>query len=439
MARPKLQQAIRVKGYSYQAFAKSLGVSYRTVIGWLNGDTKRIRSYYVPLICGKLGLSLEDLEDEPLAPMIDMCESNEEFEAPSEDQEEFEEPMELTRRKAASYTALIAAGIGFIPGTTILTAPVIAPDEFLAQTENALDTCWTALAQSNFAKVERTLNLHVPTLTQFANTESEHRQEASELSVQAMILLMMLAHRNLDYASRKKFGADAVRFGRISGNPLYIATALDLHGNTFIHCYHQPQKAIDLFKEALNELGSDASLNRSSLYSQLSIAYSMIKDKTYAKENEKLSRDYAKLARNTMPTYPESDPLYRFILMGTAELDQFEAGMNLFLARRFPGSDYGKLAYELFNNSLEKPAMNETYRSQAYIWKADAAIVQNKMHEFEESLRDGFDIAARINNQANLNKIHAVISHIPQEWRGETLIKTLQSDISQVKVVVACR
>ena len=347
--------------------------------------------------------------------------------------------MEFSRRDA-SYTFLKAAGFAFLPGsTTTLSGPIVGPDEYLTQCEDAIDSCWTFMNQGNYGKVERTLNLHVPTLTQYANTVSEHQAEAAGLATLAMILQMDLANLRFDYAARKKIGADAARFARISGNTLYLATALDWHGYTFIYCYRQPQKAIALFNDALKELSSGALLNRSSLYSGLSIAYAMIKDKTYAKENEKLALDYAKMARETMPTFPELDPFYRCISMGTAELDQFEGRMYLFLAERFPKADYGKSAYKLFSDSLEKQAMNERYRGQALIRKADACITQNEMQEFEKSLRNGFDIVARINHQGNLSLVHEVLSHVPQKWQKETSIQTLQSDISQVKVVVARR
>ena len=439
MARPKLQRAMRAKGYTPQTFANELNINRCTVFAWITGETKRIRSFYVPKICDTLGLVLDDLDDEPLAPISSIDEnesSEEEYEVPNLDSEEH---MEISRRDA-SYTFLKAAGFAFLPGsTTTLSGPVIGPDEYLAQAEDAIDTCWTSINQSNFAKVERTLSLHVPILTQFANTQSEHQQESAEFAVQAMILQMMLAHHRMDYAARKKFGADAVRFGRISGNPLYLATALDLHGNTFINCYQQPLKAIGLFNEALRELGSDASLNRSSLYSQLSFAYAQIKDKMHAKENEKLSRDYAKLARETMPVHPELDPLYRVIRMGTAELDQFEARIYLLFARRFSNDDYGEWAYNLFNDALEKVAMSLGYRNQALVRRADASIIQNKMHEFVESLRSGFDIAVHNNHQSSLSLIHEVVSHIPQKWQKETSIQTLQSDISQLSPVIARR
>ena len=279
----------------------------------------------------------------------------------------------------------------------------------------------------------------MPTLTQYANTESEHQQEAAELAVQAMILQMILANHSLDYAGRKKLGADAVHFGRISGNPLYLAVSYAWHGDTFIYCYRQPQKAIVLFNKALKGLGSNALLNRSSLYSLLSIAHAQIEDETNAKENAKLARNYAQLARDTMPTYPEFDPFYQYIRMGKAEFDQFEGRMNLLLAGHFPNDNYGETAYGLFNNALEKEAMSSGQRGKTLIRKAHACIIQNKMHEFEESLRGGFDIVARINHQGHLSLVDEVVSHIPPKWQKETLIQTLQSDISQVKVVVARR
>ncbi len=434
MSRHKLQQAMRAKGYSPQAFADELRVSRCTVIAWVTGETKRIRSFYVPLICDKLGLVLDDLEDEPLAPIsnIDEDESSEECEVQTS--LDSEEHMEISRRDAA-FGALKAAGFAFIPGTSILSTPVQSPDEYLAQCEDAIDSCWTFMNQGNQGKVERSLNLHVPRLTQYANTESEHQREAAGLSVQAMILQMILATYRFDYAGRKRLGADAVRFGRISGNPIALATALDWHGNTHIYCYSQPQKAIALFDEALKALGSNALLNRSSLYSQLSIAYALIKDQVNAKENEKLALDYAKLARDTMPTYPELDPLYPCIRFGPSELDQFEARMYRLLADRFPKANYGKLAYSLFDSSLKKQAISEAQRGKTLVRRADAARVLGNMNGFVKDLTDGLDISIRTKHIGIITEADDVMSDILPEWQRETSVISLQKEISQALVV----
>ena len=175
MARPKLQRAMRAKGYTPQTFSDEIDVSRCSVIAWLTGETKRIRSFYVPKICDKLGLSVEDLDDEPLAPIsdIDEDESSEEYEVPNTNLDS-EEHMELSRRDAA-FGALKAAGFAFLPGTTTLSTPVTPPDEELAKTEDAIDSCWTFINQGNYAKVARTLK---PTCAN-TNTICKHRIRAS--------------------------------------------------------------------------------------------------------------------------------------------------------------------------------------------------------------------------------------------------------------------
>jgi transcriptional regulator with XRE-family HTH domain len=359
------------------------------------------------------------------------------MEEPKDTQEPTKDSTTLDELKRRSLEKIVqAAGIGFIPGTALLSAPIIGPDGYLEQARFAIDDCWLHLKHGDFYRVGRSLNAHVPILTQYANTESEHQSEAAEIAVQAKILQMILATHRLDYATRRKLGGDAVRFGRISDNPLSLATALFWQGGTFIYCYRQPEKAIVLFDKALAKLGSDAMLNRSSIYSDLAIAHAQIQDETHTKENEQLTLDYIKLARDTMPTFPELDPFHQCIMRGPAELDKLEGKAYLYLAEHFLTQDYAQQASDAFNKSISKPATNQALLGQTLIHKADAAMALNEMQEYETCLRKGLDIATKINSHKRMSEIRDVVSRLPESWQRESKIITLQEDISSVKLII---
>jgi transcriptional regulator with XRE-family HTH domain len=426
--------------------AKGMQVNVRTVKGWENAThTPYLR--HVEKLRGILKWTGTDADLLQVfeVPVDDQEPVNESqyalgpLEEPMDTQESEKELLALDELRRKTLEKIVqAAGIGFIPGTALLSAPIIGPDEYLEQCSIAIEECWQHLNHGDIYKVERTLNAHLPTLTQYANTESDHQQLAAGLMVQAKVIQMILATWRNDAAGRARLCIDAVRFGRITGNPFAIATALDWQGSTYICLYRQPQLAIDLFNDAISGIGtsvgsSDAMLNRSSIYSGLAIAHAQKRSETDAKENRKLAFDYIELAYKTMPSKPELEPFSRSISMGTSELDQSAGEMYLFLAEHFPNDGYGKLAYELFNSSLSKQALSMGYRGQTLIRKADSCIAVGKMDEYEACMREGLTIAIKINSHKRMSEIDDVVSHIPPKWQRETAIQTLHKDITHAQ------
>jgi hypothetical protein len=244
-----------------------------------------------------------------------------------------------------------------------------------------------------------------------------------------------LATRNFDYVGREVLCAEAVYFGRLSGNSGILATALEWQGGTYTYCYRQPQTAIPILNDALYSLNSEtALLSRSAIYMDLSVAYAQ--DHTQD-DFESNARKYAELARVNMPEYPELDPLYPCIQYGLSELDQLEGKAYLYLAEHLPGSDYAQLAHDAFEKSISKQAMNRAYLGQALIHRADAARALGYMDECVTCLTDGFRIAVEVNNIKRLNQASGVISNVPPEWQRETAVQNLQKELSQA--IVAAR
>jgi transcriptional regulator with XRE-family HTH domain len=308
------------------------------------------------------------------------------------------------------------------------TGPVIEPSEHLAQSSILIDSCWEWLNQGNFRQVERSLQRTMPTLAKLATSVWPRQGAAASLAVQAKIMEIILAKRELDFVGCELHGGEAVRFGRLSGNPIALATALDWQGNTYIYCYRQPQTAIPMFNDALASIGSDAPLNRSSIYSNLSIAHAQHGDEAKA-------RDYIELAWATMPQSPEQAPFYQCVRLGTSELEQFEGRTYLILAEHFPHHGYAQKAYSAFEKSTSKKAINRTSLGVAMIRRADAARQLDEMGDFIDCLTNGVRIAIENRSKNRINEAYEVMGRIPAEWQKESAIQNLQKDISQALVV----
>jgi DNA-binding XRE family transcriptional regulator len=317
----------------------------------------------------------------------------------------------------------------FLPGTAILI-PVPKPDEYLAMAESAIDSCWHYLALGDLNKVERALNAHIPTLTEYANTNSSYQKKAASLAVQAVILQVQLSNCTLDYAARLQQCIDAVSFARLSGSPSLLAASQFWQGDTYTYCLNQPKDAIALFESALEGLSSEAQLSKSAIYIDLAIAHAQDQDGSQVRANAKKARDYVDLARKTMPKNPELDALYHTVSLGHSELNQHEGRVNLYLAQKSCSRKLAQKAYNLFNTSLNEQAHSLGFRCQALIRKADASISMDEMGEFETSLRSALDI---IKSRKRFSEIDDVVSRIPEKWRNETLVQRLHSDINKAQ------
>jgi hypothetical protein len=181
--------------------------------------------------------------------------------------------------------------------------------------------------------------------------------------------------------------------------------------------------------DALTHLGGGASVVRSLIYSNLSLAYAQ--DNTQD-DHETKAREYAELAHMTMPAHPELDPLYQsFLRWDHSVLDSLEGKAYLHLAGHFPDSDYAQKAYTV----IDVPTSNPTHsgvRGGALIKKADAARALGDMREFVAFLEEGLSISG---SKRRVSEAHAVMGRIPEIWQRETSVQKLQEELSHAIVV----
>ena len=316
----------------------------------------------------------------------------------------------IDRRQALALLATPAfAGLDL--SSLVQQTALVSTEQFLSQCRAALRACWQLLSHGEYHSIEVLLHENMPTLVQLANTQGEHQKVAAGLALQAKILHIQHATRNLDFAARETHCLEAVRFGHITGLPTALAVAQYWQGDTYTYCYRQPKTAIALFNQALAGLSSEANLSKSAIYSDLSIAYAQ-------DSNETQAREYAEMARNTMPRHPEREPFHMY-LHSHATLYDLEGKMYLSLAEHFPKSDYAEKAYATFDLSLDEQAITKSRRGQVLIRKADAACAIGDLHEYLTCLKQGTDIAWSIHNPHRQRQALTTLHNAPAAWKKE--------------------
>jgi tetratricopeptide (TPR) repeat protein len=290
-----------------------------------------------------------------------------------------------------------------------LSKPLVAPEAFLSQCTAVITACWQQMDNGGYATVESLLPEYIPTLHNLT-TQSKYQDEAAALLSQAKIMQVKLATRDRNFARRKTLCLEAVQFGELSGDPFLYASALFWYGDTYVYCYPQPEKAIDIFTKGLKHLNSDSRLNSGSLSMNMALACAQQGDETRA-------LNYVEQAVRTMPKYPEQDPAYPYVDITQGNLDKLTGRMYLALAKHLPS--YTQKAYNAFEEGIGKFSSNQAYLSQTLIYRADASIYIGDLHKYVESLSDGMRIAIQVNSKNRKHEARTVLDKAPDKWKQE--------------------
>jgi tetratricopeptide (TPR) repeat protein len=299
-----------------------------------------------------------------------------------------------------------------------LSKPLVSPEQFLNTCRASIDACWHLLVHDGRVLADCILMECIPTLSSLATDSWACQHQAASLAVEARIIRMNIATHELNFARREALGSEAIDIAEKSRDDNLHAMALGWHGDTYKHCYRQPETAIAIFNDALKCGDTISSLNKSDIYMGLASAYAQGK-------NAKLARKYAEFAQMTMPDSPEQDPFYRCISMGQSELDQREGRIYLNLEEYFPKKGYAQKAYDAFLKSTSKQAMSVGDRGMALIYAADAARAIGKLDEYLKCLGEGLTIAIQINSKKRKDEARKVLNKVPDKWKHEQRYKKL--------------
>lgn len=210
----------------------------------------------------------------------------------------------------------------------------------------------------------------------------------------------------------------------ISQNGRLQAVSLMYLAYTYSHCYYprQPQKAIPLFHQALQNLGEDkTSLLYSDILMGLSEAYAQCKE-------EQKALHYSGLAQEHFPTYPENDPSFIYADCGLNTLYQWTGKMYLQLADHFPDTGYQQQAAGNLLQSIGSTSISDRSANETLIYRADSARLLRDLDIYVESLRQATRMALQIGSRRRYHDALLVYNRTPQAWRNEKPVKQLSKE-----------
>lgn len=420
MKRYKLTDARNARGLSKVELAEAIKADEGSITRWENG-TQTPNDYHIGKLCGFFGVKPVELN-------ID-AEFNDKASAQCREDELIAMLETYDRRQLLDLLSRLSMFAG-IDLTALFSTTVIAPEKLLNVCRAVVEQCWNLLDQNDGDIANVLLSRCVSELESLATHASKYQYQAASLIVEAITIQIIIAIRKINHARYKRLGSDIERFGGISGDGNIHALALGWHGVAYYNS--QPEKAITLFNDAL-KCGDDISLlNKADIYIGMAHAHAI-------DGNEKLARDFAQLAQMTIPDDPEFDPLYHLIRTGQSELDQRVGRVYIVLAEKFPGKDkYAQTAHDALKKSISKQSLDITYRSQALLYKAEAACVIENMDDYLDCLEEGVPIVGQTGNQQQIAKAVKILQKAPQGWRNEQRYKNLRKMLTP-NIVVARR
>jgi len=464
MPRYLLIKAREKAGLTQSALAEKVGAERKAVNYWEAGTTsprgiyrKRLPEVLKPVLKEVLTPEENDLfKNYPKRKPSDICpqlDTNQQMSPPcqSEPNHDIVESSDLHpftilgSDKELSLMDKLRRAINNAIGTTlvginlqIITAPFIPsesyaglhidPEEHLEESKIIVKECWNLVNTWQLDRAKAFLNADRRILTKLATTPFSRQGMAASLAFEAEIMQVAIATHELDYAAREEHCAEAVRFGKLSGNWDIVTIAHNWQGNTYTYCYYRPKKAIRIFNNALSDLNREeriqeiSPLSRSDLYIQLAIAHAQ-------DGNEAEALKYIALARMAMPDNPQLDPFYRCIRTGSAELDEFEGRTRLFLAKHLPKSNHAETAHEIFKKSIDKHPRRGNL-GKALTRRADAARAMGDMEGCVKDLTDGLIIAVEIKSLKQMSEVDDVLGRVLPEWKQEKSVQKLQKEVA---------
>ena len=457
MPRYKLREAREAAKLTQEGLAELIGAERKAVNYWERGSTEPREVYRM-----RIREHLDHNTDPDLFtnyPAIDICQNSNQshqlstscqvptnhaiLESSDSAQSNIQESvkgfpfMDKLRRTIANAigATLVGVNLQVIIASSIEAARntssvvVIDPEEYLDECTANIKECWQHVKTWQLDKAKALLNADKRILTRLATTPFPHQGLAASLAFESEIMQVMIATHELDYIARENHCAQAVRFGRLSGNLDFVIIALGWQGNTYTYCYRRPEKAIRILGDALRGLNSDVSpLNKSRTYIQLALAYAQ-------DGNEIEAQKYIELANMTIPLLPELDPFSRLIGIRQSELDEMEGRVRLYLTEYTNDRNHAQLALDAFEKSLYRQVWSQGNRGRVLTSKADVARALGDMRECVTCLTEGFHVGAEIGSLKQICEASDVIGSMPDAWKQETAVQDLHKDITNAIVV----
>lgn len=297
--------------------------------------------------------------------------------------------------------------------------------EFLSQCAASIAACWHLLrGKGGLAAVDEILPQFTPLLKALAKQSSKYQKAAAYVAAQASILQGLLAMHRLDFTAREVFCKDAVHYASVAEDNSLRAAALTYLGYTYSFCYvpRRPEKAIQVFLEALHIQGKEAPLLRCNIYVGLAEAYAQCKE-------EQQALRYIHLAETNFPAYPEQDPSYIFGACSLHVLYQWKGKMYLELTEHYSGQGYQRKAVDALMKGIGVQSISEFSATETIIYQADALRVLEELDTYATSLKQAAQMATDLGSRKRYSEVILVYQKTPEKWFRERQIQVLAREV----------
>ncbi len=338
------------------------------------------------------------------------------------EQHQVVEQQAISRRQAlATIAAFPLTLLAFRSGPLV---DIINP-EFLPQCAASITACWHLLrGKGGLPIVDEILPQFIPLLRTLALNPSKYQNTAARLTAQASILEGILAMHRLNFTSREAHCKDAVRYATIAQDGNLRAAALTYLGYTYSFCYipRKPERAIQVFLEALQSLSEEVPLLRCNIQMGLAEAYAQCKE-------EQQALHHIQLAQTNFPAYPEQDPSYIFGDCSLHVLYQWEGKMYLELVEHYSDRGYQQKAASALMQGAGVQSISERSTVETVIYQADASRVLGELDTYAISLRQAAHMAVNLRSRKRYCEAILVYQRTPESWLRERQIQSLARDV----------
>jgi DNA-binding XRE family transcriptional regulator/tetratricopeptide (TPR) repeat protein len=338
------------------------------------------------------------------------------------EQHQVTEEQAISRRQAlAAIAALPLTLLAFRSGPLVDTMN----PEFLPQCAASITACWHLLrGKGGLPTVDEILPQFVPLLRTLAQNPSKYQKTAARLAAQASILQGILAMHRLNFASREAHCKDAVRYATIAKDGNLRAAALTYLGYTYSFCYmpRKPERAIQVFLEALQSSSEEVPLLRCNIQMGLAEAYAQCKE-------EQQALHFIHLAQTNFPAYPEQDPSYIFGDCSLHVLYQWEGKMYLELVEHYTDRGYQQKAAAALMQGAGVHSISERSTTETVIYQADASRVLGELDMYASSLSQAAQMAIDLRSRKRYSEAILVYQRTPERWLRERQIQSLARNV----------
>jgi DNA-binding SARP family transcriptional activator len=322
----------------------------------------------------------------------------------------------VNRRELFQKAGVLLFPFLFTPGTRLLSAGL---DEFVSGSASTIKACWYLMKGKEIASAEKLLNAYAPALLAITFQASPYQHTIAQTATQSCMIRAIIAKHHLNPIAREMYCHEAIQCSRLANDKALHAAALMYLGYTYTFCSPlRPKKAIEIFLEALRELGKEDALVKSDICIGLADAYALVNDAAQAQRTIHLAQD-------CFPAHSEQSSSFLYADCALDTLYQWEAKMYLDLAQHDQQQEYCKRAWDILLQSTKIQAVSERCMIETVIYQTSAALGLGDLDVYASYLKNGVSTALQIGSQRRYQEAFDLYQQAPETWKQEQQMRDL--------------